>query len=168
MDINKLPHYDVSDNPTGCCPRFNPDVWENVELHFHDKPFIRAETRSAMHVPLNMGKVFSRVHQHIEDADAFDEDNFIVLSEDVSAWKGVHHFASDKPVEGEESETLSGDFTTKVFEGGYREAKEWFEEMKKVSADHGKPDGRVYFWYTTCPKCAKAYGKNYVVGLAEI
>jgi hypothetical protein len=23
-------------------------------------------------------------------------------------------------------------------------------------------------WYTTCPKCAKKYGKNYVVILAEI
>ena len=23
-------------------------------------------------------------------------------------------------------------------------------------------------WYTTCPKCAKAYGKNYVVIIAEV
>ena len=32
----------------------------------------------------------------------------------------------------------------------------------------GKPDGEVYFYYTTCPKCAKHYGHNYVVGFAEI
>jgi hypothetical protein len=25
-----------------------------------------------------------------------------------------------------------------------------------------------YMWYTTCPKCAKKYGKNYVVVIAEI
>jgi hypothetical protein len=24
-----------------------------------------------------------------------------------------------------------------------------------------------YMWYTTCPKCAKKYGKNYVAILAE-
>jgi len=24
------------------------------------------------------------------------------------------------------------------------------------------------FYYTTCPKCAEAYGKNYVVLLAEV
>lgn len=26
----------------------------------------------------------------------------------------------------------------------------------------------VYMWYTTCPKCAKKYGKNYVVVIGEI
>ena len=25
-----------------------------------------------------------------------------------------------------------------------------------------------YMWYTTCPKCAKKYGKNYVVILGQI
>ncbi len=168
MDINKLPHYDTSDNATGCCPRFHPEAWKDVELHFKDKPFVRAETRSAMHLPLNMGKVFTRVQQHVEESGAFDEDNFIVLSEDVSAWKGVHYFASDKPVKDEEMTALSGDFATRVFEGGYRDATHWYEELKQISADHDKPEGRVFFWYTTCPKCAKAYGENYVVGLAEI
>ncbi|MGE5758418.1 MAG: hydrolase [Sideroxydans sp.] len=27
---------------------------------------------------------------------------------------------------------------------------------------------KLYFYYTTCPKCAKKYGKNYVVILAEV
>jgi hypothetical protein len=27
---------------------------------------------------------------------------------------------------------------------------------------------KLYFCYTTCPKCAKAYGKNYVVLFAKI
>jgi len=35
-----------------------------------------------------------------------------------------------------------------------------------------KTDGitckKVYMWYTTCPKCAKKYGKNYVAILAEV
>ncbi|MHC4509420.1 MAG: hydrolase [Planctomycetota bacterium] len=26
----------------------------------------------------------------------------------------------------------------------------------------------MYFFYTTCPKCAKVYGKNYTVLLAKI
>ena len=28
--------------------------------------------------------------------------------------------------------------------------------------------GKGYMWYTTCPKCAKKYGKNYVVILSEV
>jgi hypothetical protein len=27
---------------------------------------------------------------------------------------------------------------------------------------------KLYFFYTTCPKCAQVYGKNYVVLLAKI
>ena len=31
----------------------------------------------------------------------------------------------------------------------------------------GQKAGRAFLFYTTCPKCAKAYGKNYVIGLVE-
>ena len=40
--------------------------------------------------------------------------------------------------------------------------------MKDAAAERGKTDGEVWFFYTTCPKCAKVYGKNYVVGIAEV
>jgi len=168
MNLNQLPHYDQSVNTTGCCPKFNPEGWDGQELHFKDKPFIRARTHSAMHVPLDMGTVFSRVQRHIEDADAFDENDFIVLSTDLSAWKGEHFFSVSKPVPHEEMTTLSGDFITKVFEGPYKEAKHWHEEMQEMVRAKGKQPGRVMFFYTTCPKCAEAYGKNYVVGVAEV
>ncbi len=29
-------------------------------------------------------------------------------------------------------------------------------------------DPELYFFYTTCPKCAKAYGKHYVVLFAQV
>ncbi len=166
METNQVPHYDDSVNPTGCCPKFNPDGWDGQDLHFRDKTFVRAETRSAMHIPLNMGKVFERVGNHMEDAAAWDNDNMIILSRELGPWKAEHLFSTDKDVPGEEKTTLSGDFVTKVFEGPYREAAKWYEEMKDLAGEKGEP-GEVYFFYTTCPKCAKTYGKNYVVGVAE-
>jgi hypothetical protein len=27
---------------------------------------------------------------------------------------------------------------------------------------------KEYMWYTTCPKCAKKYGKNYVVVVGQV
>lgn len=168
MQTNALPKYDQSDNTTGCCPRFNPAGWDAAELHFRDKPFVRAETLSAMHIPLNMGKVFTRVQGHIEDAAAMDPDQYVVLSRDLSAFKGEHLFAVTKDVPDEEMTTLSGDYVTKVFEGPYSEAKDWNEELKALSTSRGKADGKVWFFYTTCPNCAKAYSENYVVGLAEV
>jgi len=63
---------------------------------------------------------------------------------------------------------LSGKFLTKVFEGPYQNAGKWAVEMKDYVASKGKELKKLYFSYTTCPKCAKAYGKNYVVLFAQI
>lgn len=51
MQTNAFPHHDVSDTETGCFPRFEPDGWNNHYLHFADKTFVRATTRSAMQIP---------------------------------------------------------------------------------------------------------------------
>ena len=168
MDTNTLPKYDDSVNTTGCCPKFNPEGWDGQELHFEGKLFVRATTRSVMHIPVNMGHVFERVFAHMEEAGAADNGDMIVLSRDLSAWEGEHLFSASKPVEGEEMTTLSGDFLTKVFEGPYREAKRWHAEMESLARSKGHDPKSVWFCYTTCPKCAKAYGKNYVVGVVGI
>lgn len=34
MEVNSLPKYDMSDNPTNCCPRFNSEGWDEQDLHF--------------------------------------------------------------------------------------------------------------------------------------
>ena len=167
MDLNRVPQFDDSVNTTGCCPKFNPEGWDGQELHFRDKPFVRATTRAIMHVPVNMGSVFERVGKHIEDADAFDADDYIVLSRDLSPWKAEHLFAATKPVAYEDPATLSGDFVTKVFEGPYKDARHWYEDMLTMAREKGGTRDEVYFFYTTCPKCAKAYGKNYVVAVAR-
>jgi hypothetical protein len=168
MKTNELPKYDASVNTTGCCPKFNPEGWDDQELHFENKPFVKATTRSAMHVPLNMGAVFTRVQKHIDEAGAAEPGGFVVLSHDVSPWSGEHLFAVSKPVPGEEMTTLTGDFITKVFEGPYSEARGWYDAMQQAARDRKVTAGDVYFFYTTCPKCAKAYGKNYVVGVAAV
>ncbi|WP_353807109.1 hydrolase [Mesorhizobium sp.] len=50
------------------------------------------------------------------------------------------------------------------FEGPYSQATQWHEEMRQIARDRKTEPGDVYFFYPTCPKCAKAYSKNYVVG----
>ncbi len=167
MEVNKLPEYDMQDNPTGCCPKFKPEGWEDQELHFEHKPFVKAKTRSFFHIPVNMGKVFSKTFRSIEEAHAMDEHQFIVLSEDHSAWSSDHYFAVTKEVPGEEMVYLTGNYLTKVFEGPFKDAPKWYDEMKHHVEYKGRKPEKVYFFYTTCPKCAKVYGKNYVIGVAE-
>jgi hypothetical protein len=83
MLTNETPTFDLSDNETRCCPRFRPEPWDRRELHFVEKPFVKASTVCFFHIPLNMGGVFGKT-------------------------------------------------------------------------------------YTTCPRCAKHYGNNYVVGVAQV
>lgn len=168
MQTNTLPRYDSSINTTGCCAKFSPDGWDGQELHLDNMRFVRATTRSLLYVPLNMGDVFTRVLANIDKAGALDPDHVLVLSRDLSPLHGEHLFAVTKDVPGEEMVTLSGTFLTRVFEGPYREARHWHSEMLALAAKRGATGKPVWFFYTTCPKCAKAYGQNYVVGLAEI
>lgn len=167
METNRLPRYEESDNPTGCCPRFNPQGWDGQDLHFSDKPFLRVTTRSLFHVPINMGRVFKRTFAAIEAAAARGDGEFIVLSRDLSPWSSEHFFAVSRAVPGQEMRTLSGDYVTAVFEGPYQLAPKWEKEMAARVEARGKRPDAIYFFYTTCPRCAAVYGKNYVVGIAK-
>jgi hypothetical protein len=168
MELNRTPRYDMSDNETGCCPMFNQEGWDEQELHFRDKLFVKAKTWSLFHIPMNIGSVFPKTLKAIEDAQAANMDEFIALSCDPSPWRGEHYFAVESEVPGQEMARLSGDFLTRVFEGPYKMAPQWVKAMEAFVENKGRNMGKMYFFYTTCPKCAKHYGKNYVVGVAEV
>jgi hypothetical protein len=121
-----------------------------------------------MHVPLNIGSMIKRTWGKIEKAGAAPSDEFLMLSTDPSPWRGEHFFAVAKDVPGAEMVKLSGHYLTKVFEGPYRDAGKWVREMVRYVESQGKQVRKLYFSYTTCPKCAKYFGKNYVVAFAEV
>jgi hypothetical protein len=168
MKLNDLPCHDARVNTTGCCPKFDPAGWDAQELHFRDKPFVQAGTRSESYVPQDMGEVFARVFRHIEEAGAASDHGPIVLSRDLSPSSAEHLFAVSKPVPDERMTVLSGDFVTKVFEGPYERTGQWRGEMEQLVRERHAVPGEVYFFYTTCPRCAQAYGRNYVVGIAAL
>jgi hypothetical protein len=168
MEINASPKYDMSDNPTGCCPRFNTEGWDDQDLHFKDKLFVKADSRSIFHFPINIASVFEKTSSAIEKAGAWPPEQCIILTYDQSAWREEHLFAVTKEVPGQNMLHLSGDYLTKVFEGPYKDAPKWEKEMEALVEGKGKQAKKVYFFYTTCPKCAKFYGKNYVVAVAEV
>lgn len=168
MEVNALPKYDMSENPTDCCPKFNTEGWDDQKLVFKDKRFVKVKTRSIFHIPLNMGTVYPRTLDAIKNAGALSDDDFIVLSHDPSPWTGEHYFSVTKDVNGQETVCLTGGFLTKVFEGPYKNIPKWEKEMEAFVTGKGDQVEKTYFFYTTCPKCAKFYGKNYVVAVAEL
>ncbi|MEK7611126.1 MAG: hydrolase [Patescibacteria group bacterium] len=86
---------------TGCCPRFSPEPWDEKEMTWTDKLFLKDHVRSFFHIPLNFGQVMVK-------------------------------------------------------------------EMGTFVTAKGKQIKKLYFFYTTCPKCAKHYGKNYTVLVAQV
>lgn len=152
---------------TGCCPRFNPEPWDEKEITWQNKLFIKDQVRSFFHIPINFGGIMRKNMKVIEAAGACDPQN-IMLSDEKSPWSSDIYIAVNKEIPNTRTERLSGTFLTKVFEGPYRDAGKWAKEMQGYVSSKGKEVKKMYFWYTTCPKCAKVYGKNYTVILATI
>lgn len=150
-----------------CCPKFDPASWDEKEVVWKDKLFAKDIVKSFLHIPLNMGAVMAKMSEKVKKADALPED-FLILSYEKSPWKSEQYFAINKEVAGLESAKISGTFLTKVFEGAYKEAPNWYREMENYTKGKGKEIKNIYTYYTTCPKCAKKYGKNCVVIFAEV
>ena len=49
-----------------------------------------------------------------------------------------------------------------------RHAGKWVKETQEFVQSKDREMKKLYFFYTTCPNCAKYYGKNYVVAMAEV
>jgi hypothetical protein len=152
---------------TGCCPRFNPEPWDEKEVTWQDKIFIKDNVRSFLHIPLNFGQVVVKNMEMIEEAGALAPQP-LMLSDEKSLWGTDVYIAVSKEVPRAEMARISGTFLTKVFEGPYKNAGKWAKEMKAYVKSKGKEIKKMYFFYTTCPKCAEVYGKNYTVLLAKI
>jgi hypothetical protein len=163
MPMDKL--YEQSE--TGCCPRFNPEPWDGKEVTFKDKLFLKEHIRTFLHIPLGFGKVMVKSMEGIKAANALAPEP-LMLYEDTSLWGADLYIAVSKDVPGAKMERISGTFLSKVFEGPFKDAGKWLKEMNDYVRSKGKEAKKVYFFYTTCPSCAKAYGKNYTVTLAKV
>ena len=155
------------DNTETCCPRFNPEPWDGKEITWEDKQFVQDRVRSFFHIPLNFGSVMKRNVALIEAADAMPAET-LVLSDENSLWGADVYINVAKEVPGARMATMSGTFLSKVFEGPYKNTRLWMNEMDKYVKSRGKQPKKLYCYYTTCPVCAKKYGKNYVVLLARV
>lgn len=166
--INRLPKRDIVASPTRCCPPFDPDAWDRHTFQFDNKLFLKVTTRSFLHIPLDMSAVMKKALWRIHAAGAGKNDEYIMLSREVSPWKAEHLISIDRPIANAETVRLSGTYLAKVFEGPFRETGNWYSQLAGYVRTKGEKLIKSYFYYTTCPRCARAYGKNYVVGFAQV
>jgi hypothetical protein len=109
----------------------------------------------------------ARDHAAIEQAQAYAAEPLWLVDE-VSPWGADVYMATDRAVPDMPMEYLSGTFMTKVFTGPYRDIGSWIAQMETLVKEKGLELEKLYFFYATCPKCAKHFGKNQVVAFANV
>lgn len=150
-----------------CCPEFNPNPWDNQLFEWKDKRFIKDKVCTLFYMPMNFGQVMKRLDRKITAAGAKVLDN-LGLSDHTSKWNMDLYLAVDKEIPGAVNTALTGKFFSKVYEGPFRDTEKWCKDFESIASAKGYTIKKWYMWYTTCPKCAKKYGKNYVVIVGEI
>ncbi|MDY0097714.1 MAG: hypothetical protein RBR81_00800 [Bacteroidales bacterium] len=154
-----------------CCPVFDTAPWDNITHEWTAKPFIREYLPQFFHMPLPsmMEKVVGRMWKQARDAGAEPEmKDFLLLAYDPSPWKSELYMSTTREVPGAENVSLTGTFVSKVYDGPYNHIPKYLKDFSAYLASKGNKAKKYYFYYTTCPKCAKKYGHNYIVAFAEV
>jgi hypothetical protein len=157
----------MMNNEDVCCPRFDPIHWDEKLFGWNNKKFIKTKVHTFLYMPLNFGRVMKKLDEQIRNADATIPDA-MALSDHTSRWNMDIYLAVDKEISSLENTTLNGKFFSKVYEGPFKDTKKWCNDFEHLAKSKKLQITKWYMWYTTCPKCAKKYGKNYVVILAQV
>lgn len=157
----------MENNKDICCPEFNPEPWDNKIFEWNDKLFYKAQVKTFLYMPLNYGSVMKYIYKLFQKND-INLSNQICLSEHISKWKMNLYIELDKEITDEHNYRISGKIFSKVYEGKFNNTELWTKDFYQIAKISGLSINQLYMWYTTCPKCAKKYGKNYVVLLGKI
>ena len=150
-----------------CCPKFNPTPWDKKILNWKNRKFIKDKVFTIFFMPVNFGQVMTKMSSRVDKAGAKFVDN-LCLSDHTSMWNMDLYLAVDKKVEGAENVTITGKFLTKVYEGDFKDTGVWVKDFESYAKSKKAKVKKTYMWYTTCPGCAKKYGKNYVVLFGQL
>lgn len=150
-----------------CCPQFKPEPWDDKVFEWTNKPFVKDSVCTIYYMPLNFGAAIRRVDKKVSAAGGKMTD-WMCLSHHTSKWNMDIFISVDKEIAGAHNMVLNGRFYSKVYEGDFKETGDWCKDYDALVKSKGFTVKKMYMWYTTCPKCAKKYGKNFVVIVSEL
>lgn len=154
-------------NEKECCPKFDPSLWDDKTFEWDNKMFIKDKVFTLFFMPINFGSVIKRMSEKVEKAGALVP-NWLCLSDHTSKWNMDLYLEVDREIPGVENTILNGKYISKVYEGDFKETGNWFKDFAGYVKSKNLTSKKIFTWYTTCPECAKKYGKNYVVFIAEV
>lgn len=150
-----------------CCPKFDPKPWDKKTFEWDDKRFVKGKVFTIFYMPINFGSVIKKLMKKIDASNAKTPD-WMGLSDHTSRWNMDIYLAVDQEVKDVENVAITGKFLSKVYEGPFKDTGKWCKDFEEYAKSKGLNIEKQYMWYTTCPKCAKKYGKNYVVIVGKV
>lgn len=151
-----------------CCPKFDPAPWDGKTFTWQGKKFIKGRVACAFNIPLTFGSAMKKLQAQVDKASATMLD-YLALSDHTSKWSMDLYVAVDKDVPGAHNVSVSGTFLCKVYEGKFQDTGKWCADFAEYAKQQGYATiQKWYMWYTTCPKCATKYGKNYVAIFGQV
>jgi len=156
-----------SDAKSECCPKFDPEPWDDKTFEWDDKRFIKDSVFTLFYMPVNFGSAMKRLDKKVSAAGATINEG-PCLSDHTSKWNMDIYLAVDREIPEADNKILRGKFYSKVYEGPFRDTGKWCTDYESIVKSKGLKIKKMFMWYTTCPKCAKKYGKNYVAIIAEV
>ena len=158
---------------TGCCPKFDPAKWDEKEHIWNERPFIKESIPQIFHMPLIPSMIGTKITKLWDAAnrDQKVEENkndTLILFYDPTPFKSEIYLSVTGEVSGVENVKLSGTYISKVYDGGYNAIPTFIKEMEQYLESIGKKAEKYYIHYAYCPKCAKAYGNNYMIFFAKV
>ena len=150
-----------------CCPPFDPKPWDHHILTWKNKKFVKAKVFTLFYMPINFGGVIRKLMKKMEAANAKSIDN-ICLSDHTSKFNMDIYVDVNKELPDEQNVKINGKFLSRVYEGPFKDTGKWCQDFAEYAKQKKYKVGKLYMWYTTCPKCQKKYGKNYVVIIGEL
>ena len=157
-----------SETNSVCCPEFNPALWDDKLLEWKNKKFIKERVFTLFYMPVNFGSVMKRFDKVVKQAGSKMPSDGFCLAEHTSLWNMYLYLAAEKEIPGTENTLLSGKYYFKVYEGPFSDTEKWHKDYEHVLMAKKLKKSKLFMWYTTCPKCAKKYGKNYVAIVSQV
>ncbi|MDD2646530.1 MAG: hypothetical protein PHV78_01400 [Patescibacteria group bacterium] len=155
-----------------CCPEFNVEKWDKKTISWNNKKFIKDTMPEFFHIPFppTIAKKITRMWQAVEQAgaSAANKEDTLILFRDPTPFKGEIYISVEKDVSAENNVVISGNFVSRIFDGGYNDIPKFLKVMNEYLAEMEKKAKDYYIHYAYCPKCAKKFGHNYMIIFAKV
>lgn len=153
----------------GCnCPSVDVKKYDNETITWKDRYFYITPQPCFFHEPINFAVRIENAFTYIQDKGLkFNEKKHMIVQKD-GMFRGKLMLGVSKPgkkVKGVHK--LNKKFIAKSHVGSYKELGNTVRNLFKQAYKKGKILKGIYFWYTTCPECAKG-DQHKVVVMGEI